>query len=321
MRTKVLIISGVYSSYDEEEEVLGGAGAEVIVTDGKDRGLLLQQVKDVDGVLVNLQLIDATMIAAMERCKIISRYGVGYDNVDIDAAAAAGIWAANVPDYANEDVSDHALALLLGCIRKVGFRDRHIRNGQWDLMEQQKSRRTKGKTLGVVGLGNIGKTFLRKMAGFGLARRLVHDPYIDKSDIEALGAESVGLNTLLAESDYVSLHLPLDADTRHMIDGSALETMKENAVLVNTSRGGVVDTEALVEALREGRIQCAGLDVHETEPLPPDSALFGLENVLLSDHCAWYTEESLVELKTRAARNVAAVLRGGKPETPVNSPR
>jgi D-3-phosphoglycerate dehydrogenase len=280
----------------------------------------LRSLKDADGILVNLHPLPAEVIEKLEKCRVISRYGVGYDNVSVETATAKGIWVARVPDYCLEDVSDQALALLLGCVRKVAFKDRRIREGAWNLHREQPSYRIAGKTLGLVGYGAIARTLHRKMSGFGLERVLVFDPYLDPKKITENGAEPVNLRTLLKNSDYVSVHAPLNDETRGMIGGREIALMKSSAVLVNTSRGPLLDQKAVADALAGGKIAAAGLDVFEAEPLPPDSPLLKLDNATLSDHAGWYSEESVAELKTKAARNVLAVLKGGKPIYPVNHP-
>jgi D-3-phosphoglycerate dehydrogenase len=277
-------------------------------------------LRDADGILVNLHPLPASVIQELQKCRVISRYGVGYDNVSVEAATAKGIWVARVPDYCLEDVSDQALALLLGCVRKVAFKDRRIREGAWNLHREQPSYRIAGKILGLVGYGAIARTLHRKLSGFGLGRVLVFDPYLDPKKIEENGAESVNLRALLKNSDYVSIHAPLSEETRGLIGSRELSLMKRTAILVNTSRGPLIEEKAVAEALADGKITAAGLDVFETEPLPADSPLRQLDNVILSDHAGWYSEESVAELKTKAAQNVLEVLKGGKPTYPVNHP-
>jgi D-3-phosphoglycerate dehydrogenase len=193
-----------------------------------------------------------------------------------------------------------------------------VRRGRWNTTSRLQSRRIKGKVLGLVGFGVIGKAVYRKVAGLGLERVLINDPFIDDAVIRKAGGEPVGLEELLRRSDFVSIHAPLNDETRGLIGEAALAMMKKEAILVNTARGPLVDTEALVAAVRAHRIACAGLDVHDTEPLPADSPLMGLEDVILSDHVGWYTEESIVELKTLTAQNVAAALRGERPRFALN---
>jgi D-3-phosphoglycerate dehydrogenase len=317
---KVIVTDDRYGSYEEEKTVLKEIGASIEVHNLGGEAQTIEVLRDADGILVNLHLLPASVIQELQKCRVISRYGVGYDNVNVEAATAKGIWVARVPDYCMEDVSDQALALLLGCVRKVAFKDRRIREGAWNLHKEQPSYRIAGKTLGLVGYGSIARTLHRKLSGFGLGRVLVFDPYLDPKKIEESGAESVNLRTLLKNSDYVSVHAPLSDETRGLIGSRELSLMKRTAILVNTSRGPLLEEKAVAEALADGKIAAAGLDVFETEPLPADSPLRQRDNVILSDHAGWYSEESVAELKTKAAQNVLGVLKGGKPIYPVNHP-
>jgi D-3-phosphoglycerate dehydrogenase len=319
VRFTVAVTDDRYGSYAEEKAVLAEIGAELVVNDYKNEGEAIAGLAGADGVLVNMFPMTRKVIEALGRCRVLSRYGVGFDNVDVAAATAKGIWVARVPDYSIEDVSDQALALLLGCVRGVAYKDRGVRAGRWNMHKEVQTRRIAGRTLGLVGYGAIARCLHRKTAGFGLARVLAYDPYVDAAAIRKAGAEPVDLDTLLRDSDYVSVHVPLGPETRGMIGERQLGLMKPVAILVNTSRGPVVDERALVTALAAQRIAGAGLDVFETEPLDAVSPLRTLENVVLSDHAGWYSEESVPELKTKAARNVAAVLAGGKPAYPVNT--
>jgi D-3-phosphoglycerate dehydrogenase len=318
-RFRVCVTDDRYGGYAEEQSVLRSVGADLAIMNLRSEEEALTALRDTDAVLVNLFSLSGRVIAGLERCKVISRYGVGYDNVDVEAATRKGIWVARVPDYSIEDVSDQALALLLACVRKIGYKDRWIRAGGWNLQKDQPAYRVAGKILGLVGFGAIARSLVRKVGGLGLARVLVYDPYVPARDVEEAGARAVGLDVLMAESDYVSVHVPLAPATVKLVGEEQIRRMKKSAILVNTSRGAVVDESALCAALRDGRICGAGLDVFEREPLPPDSPLRRLENVVLSDHTGWYSEESTVELKTKAARNVAAVLAGNAPIYPVNS--
>ncbi len=305
-------------NYAQEEAVLREIDAELVVRTFPDEQAAISDLSAADGIMVNLFPMTARVIGSLARCRVLSRYGVGYDNVDVEAATKKGIWVTRVPDYSLDDVSDQALALLMACVRKIAYKDRRIRQGGWNLQKDQPCHRVSGKTLGLVGYGAIARMLHRKVSGLALARVLVHDPYVRDDVVRKAGAEPCGLENLLAESDYVSVHVPLTDQTRGIIGQKQLRLMKRSALLVNTSRGPVVDEAALAEALADGRIAGAGLDVFEKEPLPADSPLRKLDTAVLSDHTGWYSEESLVELKTKAARNVAAVLAGGKPPYPVN---
>ncbi len=304
--------------YREEEDVLRELDVKLEVRNLTTEEETARVLEDADAVLVNLHPMGAGVIRRLARCRVISRYGVGYDNVDVEAATEKGIWVARVPDYGYEDVSDQALALLLGCIRGVAYKDRRVREGSWNLTGEWSCRRLRGRVLGLLGYGGIARTLHRKVQGFGLARVLVCDPYVDAAEIRRAGGIPADLDTLLRESDYLSVHAALTPQTRRLIGRREIALLKPGAILINTSRGPLVDEAALAEALAEGRIGSAGLDVFEKEPLPADSPLRNLDNVILSDHTAWFSEESIVELKTKAARNVLEVLKGGPPLYPVN---
>ena len=317
-RFTVVIADDRYAGYDEERAVLAEVDADVRVFSSSSVSEGPAAFRDADAILVNLFPMTTEVIESLPRCRVISRYGVGTDNVDIEAATRRGIWVAFVPDYCFEEVADHALALLLGCIRKIGYKDRMVRAGKWNTHKDQPCYRIEGKTLGILGYGNAAHTLLRKVSGLGFGRVLMCDPYVRSSTIKAAGGQPVDLPTLLSQSDYISVHVPLTEETRHMIGRAELALVKPGALLVNTARGPVLDEAALFDALRDGRLGGAGLDVFETEPLPADSPLRQLENVVLTDHAGWYSEESEVELKTKAARNAASVLAGGRPIYPVN---
>jgi len=317
----VVVTDDRFGSYREEEEVLKSIDAELKIYNCENESDAVTAVKKADAVLVNLTPLNRKIIASMKKCRVISRYGVGYDNVNVDAATEAGIWVARVPDYSYEDVSDHALALLLGCIRKISYKDRRVREGGWNLKSEQPVHRIKGHILGLIGYGGIAKALHRKVCGLGLSRVLVYDPYLEPDVVRRNGAEPVDMDELLKRSDYISIHVPLTEGTRSLISTQEIGKMKESAILINTSRGPVLDEKAVVKALKSRRINSAGLDVFIEEPLPKGHALKALDNVILSDHTGYYSEESLKELKTKAARNVAEVLMGGKPVYPVNKIR
>jgi len=220
----------------------------------------------------------------------------------------------NVPGYCSDEVAEHAAALLLACARRVVQMDKTTRQGKWDTATQYPIERLQGRTLGLIGFGSNGRALAKKMAGFQF-RILAYDPYVK----EAQGlAELTGLDTLLRRSDFVSIHAPLTEETRHIISEAELKKMKPTCVLVNTSRGPLVDEKALTEALKEGWIAAAGLDVYETEPPDVRQELFRLPNVVLTDHAAWYSEDSTHELKRRAAEQVVLVLTGKRPTSPLN---
>ncbi|HUT58480.1 MAG TPA: C-terminal binding protein [Phycisphaerae bacterium] len=314
---RILIAESRYPAHDEEKAVLEPIGAEVILERSDNEDTIAALAADVDGVVVNLAPITAKVVGAMTRCKCVSRYGVGYDNVDTAALKAKGIYLANVPDYCGEDVSDHAMALLMDCVRKVSRKDRLVRQGGWNLTGIQPVHRIAGKTFGFVGYGMIARVLHRKLGGFGLGRVLIADPFVSADGAAKAGAELADLPALCRQADYISIHAPLNDSTRGLIGAAQFAVMKPTAILVNTSRGPLVDEAALIDALKTGKIACAGLDVFTTEPLPADSELRTIENVTLTDHAGWYSVESMVELKTKAAQNVADALTKGAPTYPV----
>lgn len=316
----VLVTDDRHTDYTIEEEILHAAGIDLEVHDFDSLETAIPHLRRADGLLLNLFPLDRAAMHHLSRCRIISRYGTGYDNVDVAAATEAGIWVARVPDYATEDASDHALALLLAGARHVAHRDREIRNGRWNAPPVAPVRRLAGSTLGVAGLGRVGKALIRKSAGLGFGRILVYDPHKSPHTVKSHGARQVDLEMFLRESDFVSWHVPLSDETRGLVGPREFELVKPEAVWVNTARGAIFDEAALAEALTRGRPAYAGLDVFDTEPLPPDSPLRELDNVLLTDHFGYFSRQSIVELKTQAAENVVEVLAGRAPAHPVNYP-
>jgi len=313
----VVAIDGGYESYDVERRILEGINAELTVDPCEgDAARIKLATKDADAVLVRESPINAETIALMRRCRIIARYGIGVDNVDLMAARERRIYVANVPDYGTEEVSDHALALLLSVARRTVTRDHAVRQGAWNLSPGEKMYRIAGKALGLVGYGRIARALERKLRGLGVARVLVYDPLIEASALA--GVEHVDLDTLCAQSDFISLHAPLTQSTSHLIDSVHFALMKPTTILVNTARGGLIDETALIEALRTNSIFGAGIDVFEREPPNADHPLFKLTNVVLSDHTAWYSQESVADLQAKAAEEVARVLKGEPPKHWVN---
>jgi D-3-phosphoglycerate dehydrogenase / 2-oxoglutarate reductase len=252
------------------------------------------------------------MIRRFRECKIIVRYGVGTDNVDVDAATKAKIIVGHVPLYCVDEVSTHAVALLLACVRKVVSTHARMGQGSWDVHRDDPIFRTTGKTLGIIGFGNIGRAVAQKLTGWGL-RIIAFDPYFEKSRTDALRVQFVDFETLCRESDYISLHCPLLPETHHLIDDRAFSLMKPGSILINTARGPVIDSQALLSALDENQLAAAALDVFEEEPLPKKSPLRNHPRLVVTDHTAWYSEESQLQLQKTAAEEIARVCSGGLP--------
>lgn len=314
---RVVVLDEGYGSHDLEQAILAEVGAEVVPCYCRgDAAAVRRAMAEADAAIVRESPVDAAAFAGVtERFKVVVRSGVGVDNIDRAAAAARRIYVANVPDYGVDDVSDHAMALLLAVARRIPTRDRATRRGAWNVARAEPMYRLRGQVLGLVGYGRIGQAFHHKAAALGFARVLVHDPLLTAPPA---GTDLAPLDALLAAADVVSLHAPLLPATRHLLGAPQLALMKRTSILVNTSRGALVDEAALAAALREQRLFGAGLDVYEQEPPARDNPLFALDNAVLTDHTAWYSEGSVVDLQQKAAQEVARVLRGGRPLSWVN---
>ena len=307
-KAKVVLTDYVWESLDVERSTLAGL-AELVPMKAKKPEEFLPEAADCDALLNTYAgPITAEAMAKMPKCRIIARYGIGVDTIDLEAATAAGIIVTNNPSYCIEEVAEHTMALLLACARKVAFYDRLVRGGGWAVPPGKPMFRLSGSTLGLVGFGNIARQVAARAAAFGM-KVLFFDPYVK---------DGVDLDRLLRESDFVSLHPPLTPQTRKLIGDEALGKMKRTAFLINCSRGPVVDTEALVRALDQGRIAGCALDTIDPEPLPEKHPLRGRENVIVTPHAAWYSEQAMVGLQAGAPSEVRRVLRGEWPVHVVN---
>ena len=307
-----------------EKTILADADIEFLWSHGVDSPESRAVLRQADVLVIALNKVTADVLDAMPNCRLISRLGVGIDNIDVPAATARGVWVANVPDYGVDEVATHAIALMLAQLRGLYTLISSTRAGRYDGQAVRPIQRLTKQTLGVMGYGRIGRTVGSKGAGLGM-RVIAYDPFLSDEQIRAAGAEPASMDMLLRESDFISLHLPLDAKTRDIINADTLSLMKPTAYLVNTARGGLVDEAALLDALRAGQIRGAALDVLSTEPPPADDAVLqGLlkdDRVLITPHMAWYSEQAQVDMRTRAAEDIARVLRGERPRTPVNDIR
>jgi D-3-phosphoglycerate dehydrogenase / 2-oxoglutarate reductase len=309
---KVVVSDQVFPTVDLERKLLAEIDADLVVASG-DRDEVLAVAADADAVLNTYLPWDADAIAHLDRAKIIARYGIGVDNVDLKAAADAGIVVTNVPDYSVEEVAAHSLALILAALRKVAAADEAIREGAWGISNFRPIRRLSTLTVGLVGYGRIGRRLAAPLEAMG-ARVVVHDPYLSPDpSLPTL----LDLEALLAEADIVSLHLPLTDETRGLMDAATIAAMKPGAILVNTSRGPLVEFGALRDALDTGRLSAAALDVFETEPFDPAN-LEGVPNLIATPHMAYYSEEALEESQRKATTQVIKVLTGEAPDYQVN---
>jgi len=314
---KIVITECDHDSFAAEHEVTDLAGAELVLTQSRSASALVANAAGADAILVQYAQISAEVMDALPQLRAIGRYGVGVDSVDIDAATARGIAVCNVPDYGTESVSDHAIGMALACARGIPRLDRGLRAGSFGLAAVRPLFQTRDRVFGVIGLGLIGTATARKAAGLGY-RVIGCDIAAQPGVTTYHGFTLVGRDELLERSQVVSLHTPLTDLTRHMIGADQLARMRSDAILVNTSRGGVVDVVALVAALRAGGILGAAIDVHESEPLPAGHPLTTFDSVVLTPHVAWYTEESYDELKRRTVANVLEVCAGRVPRNIVN---
>jgi len=333
-----------------EEEALRGVAA-VECLGARSEADLDDRFEAADGLIVFHEItISAASLERLKRCRVLVRCGVGFDNVDLAAAGRLGIYVCNVPDYGVDEVADHAIGLMIACARKIVYVDRRLRAttgsgsggrawwapcgggrdahppiAPWGYLAVAPVFRLAGATLGIVGLGRIGTATALRAKAMRM-NVIACDPYIPDGRDKALGVRMAGLDDLLAESDVVSLHVPLTEETRRMIGREQIARMKKTAFLINTSRGAVVDTDALAAAVAEGRIAGAGVDVLPHEPPPPDDRLVALwqadtdlpPNLVITPHSAFYSEQGLVEMRSKAALEVRRVLEGGRPRNCVN---
>jgi D-3-phosphoglycerate dehydrogenase len=313
----VAVTDFVFPSLEPEKKVLAPLGIELRHGQCRTEEELIALAHDADAILNCYAKMTARVIERLRRCRIIARYGIGVDNVDLVAASRAGILVTNVPDYCVDEVSDHALALLLALARQVVKADRAVRDGAWDVVAHAGVRRLRGQVAGLVGFGKMARALVPKLQALGM-RLLAYDPYLDAELIARHGAEAADLETLLKESDVVSIHVPLTPETRSLFGEQELAQMKPTAFVINTSRGGIVDEKALAAALEAGRLGGAALDVLGEEPPSPGHPLRQAPNVILTPHLAFYSREAVVELQTRAAEEVARALKGEPPRSPVN---
>jgi D-3-phosphoglycerate dehydrogenase / 2-oxoglutarate reductase len=312
----VAVSDSVFPNLDPAREVLSRIGAELRLAQNPTPEAILQVASNADALLVTYAKITAEMIRQMKYCRIISRFGIGVDNVDIAAASHAGIVVTKVPDYCIDEVSDHAMALLLALVRKIPFANSLVHAGRWEMSAVVPIHRLRGSILGLVGFGRIPQLVAPKAQSFGL-KVVAYDPYLPQDVMTRSGVEKLEFAELLRVSDYISVHSPLIPETHHLFNADVFPRMKPTAYLVNTARGPIVDELALANALDARQLAGAALDVLSQEP-PAGSPLIGRDNVILTPHTSFYSVESLVELQIKAAQEVVSVIEGKTPRNPVN---
>jgi D-3-phosphoglycerate dehydrogenase len=312
---KVLITDFNYPDVELERRIVEDAGLELVTAQCRSEEDVIEAGRGVSALLTQYAPITARVMAELPELRMVGRYGVGYDIVDVEAARERGVWVANVPDYGTEEVAVHALSLALSLLRHLPLYDRDVKAGRWHSASTGPLYRLKNSTLGVVGLGRIGGTFARR-ASLWFGRTLGCDPYLE-DDAWSEGVERASLEEVFSESLVVSLHPPLTDETRGFIDRSLLERMPEGSYLVNTARGGLVVMDDLLWALEEGPLAGVGLDVLPQEPPPQDHPLLSNPNVILTPHAAFYSVEAEEEVRRKAAQNVVSWAREGHPLYPV----
>jgi D-3-phosphoglycerate dehydrogenase / 2-oxoglutarate reductase len=316
---KAVITDYAFDDVEIERKIIESLGCSLEARkSGKDPAALAALVEDADYVITQFAAIDAAIIGKMKRCKVIVRYGIGVDNVDLKAAAARGIPVCNVPDFCTDEVADHALAMILDLCRRITENAIKVRSGEWGLaVPIQSMRSLKDQTVGLVAYGKIGREVALRLKAFK-CRILAHDPVADPARMRADGVEPVGLDELLARSDIVSLHCPSVESTRYMINSSSIAKMRKGALLVNVSRGTLVRTDDLLAALRSGHIAAAAMDVTDPEPINPDNPIVGMENVLINSHIASASPQAVLKLRNDAANTIGLLIKGEKLRNIVN---
>jgi D-3-phosphoglycerate dehydrogenase len=313
---KVAVTDYNFPNLDIEKSVLEEAGAELFPKICKNENELIEHIKDADGIIDQFFPITRRAIEHLQKCKVIAVYGIGTNQIDIKAASEKQILIVNVPDYCIDEVATHAVALLLGCAREVSNYDRLVKNGNWAYMAL-KLHRFCGKTVGIVGMGAIGKSVAKKLSGFEL-KLIGYDPYVDDKTMSSCGVEKVEIEDIFRNSDFITLHLPLTENTKNLISADILGLMKPTAYLINVSRGGLVDEAALINLLNMSKIAGVALDVLAKEPPDSNSQLITHSKSVITPHIAWYSDESYIELRVKVAQSVADVLNGRTPKSVVN---
>lgn len=316
-KPKVVITDFEYATLEDEKLVFEGMDIEFSAVQCVTEDEVIEAAKDAVGIINQYAPISRRVIEKLDCCKIISRYGIGVDTVDVQAATEKGIIVSNVTDYCWDEVSDHTMALLLASARKVVELNRAVKSGKWDYKGGVPIYRLREQVLGLVGFGNIPQLVAKKAQAFGL-EVIAYDPFVSKEVAKRLGVKLLSLEEVCQFSDFVSIHAPLNQHTKGMISTPQLQKMKKEAFLINTARGPIVDEQALVKALAQRDIAGAALDVVEHEPIQKGHPFLEMENVILNPHVSWYSEESQSELKRKTAENVANVLKGNTPRYIVN---
>ena len=314
----VVVTDSPFPSLDPAKKALEDANAEVVQAPSSSEEDIIKAAENADAILVTYAKLNENILRSLKNCKAIGRFGIGVDNIDLKVAGELGISVNYVPDYCLDEVSDQAMAMIISMARKIPQSNKLVQSGRWEMPAVVPMYRLRGKTVGLIGFGNIPRLMTPKAQAFGFDV-IASDPYAPKELFEKHGVESVSMDELYERSDFISVHAPLLPETKGLVNKEAFKKMKDTAIIVNTARGPLINEQDLIEALDNNEIGGAGLDVVENEPLPKDSPLIGRDNVILAPHTAFYSVEALEELQTKAASDVARVLNGEEPIYPIKA--
>lgn len=311
MTKRVVILDYEFENIEQEKMLMERYGFELVPYQCRSEEQIMEAVKNADGILNQYSCLTRRVVCSLTRCQVIATYGIGVDRIDVKSATERGICVANVPDYCMDEVSNHTISLILCLHRRLFLFDAMVKKNKWTYKAAKPIFRLCGSNLGVVALGRIGREVVRKMKPFGM-NIFIFDPYVSADEAENLGGKKVSLEELLQKSDIVTLHAPLIPETYQLIGREELKMMKKTAILINVGRGQLVDEDSLYQALHEGWISSAGIDVLQLEPPDRNNPLLTLENLIVTPHAAWYSEEALSDLQRKAAEEVVRVLGEGR---------
>jgi D-3-phosphoglycerate dehydrogenase len=317
---KVVVSDYILPDLKIEKEMLEAIGAQLVIGQCQNAAELIALAHDADAMFNTYYgPLNDEIFAACPKLKIVVRFGIGYDTIDVEAASRHGVMAANVPDYCLDEVSDHAIGLWLGLRRKIVSADRMVRRGEWGMKPIQPVFKLQGQTVGIIGMGRIGRLAARKLSGFGV-ELLFADPYLPAEvDLGGVSCRKVELETLCRASDAIFVHALANDETHHLLNAERFAQMEKAPTIINTARARLINTEDLVAALESGQVSGAGLDLVEGEELPADHPLMGFDNVVITPHVAWYSEDSILELRRLATEQIISVLQGDKPRSLLNT--
>lgn len=316
MSFEVAVSGHIFDDLEIEKQIFSGTEVDLVATDAMTTEQLIDRIDSPDALLNMIPDLDQRVFQTVDQLKVVTQYSIGVDNIDTTAATEADVMVTHVSDYCTDEVSTHTVALILAALRRIPLLDRNVKSGSWSYKAASPLHRLSDQTVGFAAFGQIAQAVRRKFKGFG-ADVIAYDPYQSEDEIADHDARKVDFETLLSESDIISVHTPLTTETQHLFDSEAFKQMKDSGIVVNCSRGGVIDEVALSNALDQGDIKGAGLDVLAEEP-PTDNPLVHREDVIATPHAAWYSEEAAAELRTKAAETVLTALRGEKPSDLVN---